>query len=67
VWRIRAESEFGAPLLPPLRQCAGAGIDRVFAEQLFDAQELIVFCPSRTVSVPSCSPFQKDEKTHETA
>jgi len=29
--------------VPLLRQCAGAGIDRVLAEQLFDAQGLIVF------------------------
>jgi hypothetical protein len=30
-------------LLPPLRQRARAGVNGVLAEQLFDAQQLIVF------------------------
>ena len=30
-------------MLPPLRQSACARINRVLAEQMFDAQELIVF------------------------
>ena len=30
-------------ILPPFRQRTGAGVNRIFAEQLFDAQELVVF------------------------